>query len=268
MSTFIDKLAKVLAQAEAASTPEEAEAFLAKAQYLSTRWSIDLATARQHTAREQQRAEPVQRTITIGEPRAMGNSRLVGLFLACAQPNDVRADVARNSTTVYAYGFPTDLEVVEALYVHLALQMVHDANAFLSSDAHQVDAAVWNPRTGTFGPPSKKTARLAFYEAFVEQIAGRLWAARHEAEARAERERLEDAQADAGASTVLVLAEKEAEVADFYGRTSTARGSWQAGRRRTGLDGGVAAWEAGARSGAEARLSAARRLPGGRTQIA
>ena len=31
MSTFIDKLAKVLAQAEAASTPEEADAFLAKA---------------------------------------------------------------------------------------------------------------------------------------------------------------------------------------------------------------------------------------------
>ncbi|GHJ58333.1 hypothetical protein NOK12_08520 [Nocardioides sp. OK12] len=268
MSAFIDKLAKVLAQAEAASTPEEAEAFLAKAQYLSTRWSIDLATARQHTERQEQRAEPVQRTITIGEARAMGNSRLVALFLACAQPNDVRADVARNSTTVYAYGFPSDLEVVEALYVHLALQMVHDAGAFLASDAHLVDAAVWNPRTGTFAPPSKKTARLAFYEAFVEQIAARLWAARRDAEARAERERLEAAEADPGASTALVLAEKEAEVADFYGRTSTARGSWQAGRRRTGLDGGVAAWEAGTRSGAAARLSAAKRLPGGRTQIA
>ena len=268
MSTFIDKLAKVLAQAEAASTPEEADAFLAKAQYLSTRWSIDLATARQHTARQEQRAEPVQRTITIGEARAMGNSRLVALFLACALPNDVRAAVARNSTTVYAYGFPSDLEVVEALYVHLALQMVHDAGVFLASDAHLVGGAVWNPRTRSFAPPSKKTARLAFYEAFVEQIGTRLWAARRDAEERAERERLASQEPEPGASTALVLAQKEAEVADYYTRTSTARGSWQAGRRRTGLDGGVAAWEAGARSGAEARLSAAQRLPGGRTQIA
>lgn len=268
MSAFLDKLSKVLAQAEAASTPEEADAFLAKAQYLSTRWSIDLASARQHTARQEQRPEPVQRTITIGEPRAMGNSRLVSLFLACARPNDVRTDIARDSTTVYAYGFAADLEVVEALYVHLALQMLHDASVFLASDAHLVEEAVWNPRTRTFGPPSKKTARLAFYEAFIDQVSTRLWTARQEAEERAERERLEHPEPEQGTSTALVLAEKEKEVAGYYSRTSQARGSWQAGRRRTGLDGGVAAWEAGTRSGAAARLSAARRLPGGRTQIA
>ncbi len=109
----------------------------------------------------------------------MGNSRLVALFLACARPNDVRADVARNSTTVYAYGFPSRPRGRRgALRAPGAADGPRRRRSSWPATPTWSSGAVWNPRTRTFGPPSKKTARLAFYEAFVEQIATRLWAAR------------------------------------------------------------------------------------------
>ena len=46
---MLDTLSKLLNQAENAATPEEAEAFFAKAQELATLHAISLAEARAHT---------------------------------------------------------------------------------------------------------------------------------------------------------------------------------------------------------------------------
>ena len=41
-----------------------------------------------------------------------------------ASANDVKCDVASNSTFVYAYGFAEDIDASHALYASLVMQMV------------------------------------------------------------------------------------------------------------------------------------------------
>lgn len=259
MSSILDKISKVLAKAENTDNEHEADAFLAQAQRMATAHSIDLAVARRHVAKAQRREAPVQKTVDIGAPRAVGNARMVSLFVAIADNNDVTCNVAHNSTFVVAFGFPSDIEVVETLYAHVAFQMVQAANDYLRSGEHK-DEYVWNPRRETFTAPSAKTARLSFYDAFTGRIRTRLRVARAHAETDAA-----GADVGAGTGTALVLADKRAEVADFYRRTSTARGTWRGSRGSTASS--RAARRAGARAGDRARLSATPTLPGGRREV-
>ncbi len=67
---------------------------------------------------------PVQRTITIGNAGARGLRTYVQLFVVIAGANDVRCDIASNSTFVYAYGFAEDIDATHALYASLVVQMV------------------------------------------------------------------------------------------------------------------------------------------------
>ena len=138
-TTMLDRLSKILNQAENASTEAEAEAFFARAQQLATRYSIDLAVARQHTAKQQKRETPETRHVRVGKPRERGNAEKVQLFSAIAGANDVRIDIARDSTIVFPYGFPSDLDVVEALFAHLSVQMVTAAGAYLKRGDYLAD---------------------------------------------------------------------------------------------------------------------------------
>ena len=97
---MLSRIAALLRQAEGTDNAHEAEAFMAAAQRLATMTSIDLAVARAHSAARTGAQTPTQRTITIGEPGSRGLRTYVQLFAAIALANDVRCDVASNSTYV------------------------------------------------------------------------------------------------------------------------------------------------------------------------
>jgi hypothetical protein len=121
---MLARIAALLRQAEGTDNAHEAEAFMAAAQRLATATSIDLAVARSHSEKRTKAQTPVQRTITIGNAGARGLRTYVQLFVVIAAANDVKCDIASNSTFVYAYGFAEDIDASHALYAGLVMQMV------------------------------------------------------------------------------------------------------------------------------------------------
>ena len=127
------------------------------AQRLATATSIDLAVARSHSAKREAAQTPTQRTITIGEAGAGGLRTRAAVLSGIAHANDVRCDVASNSTFVYAYGFTEDIDATHALYASLVVQMVRSCDAYLATGAHR--------------PTPTITARLNFQLAFGARVA-------------------------------------------------------------------------------------------------
>ena len=111
--------------------------FSARAASKATAASIDLAVARSHSANRSAAQAPTQRTITIGSAGTRGLRTYVQLFVVIAAANDVRCDVASNSTFVYAYGFAEDIDASHALYASLVVQMVRASDSYLASGAHR-----------------------------------------------------------------------------------------------------------------------------------
>lgn len=256
---LLERIGALLAKAESTDSPHEAEALTAKAQQLATLHAVDLASARERVRARHRRDTPVQRKITIGTRNEQGRRHRVNLFSVIAGVNDVHIDVARNSTFVLAFGFASDIEVVEALYASLATQMVAAANAAIRRGEHKAEE-YWSHASGTWRTDAR-VFRTAFNVGFVATVGKRLAEAREAA--------LADEQAADGpggdhvggsSAGALVLARKADEVEAFYRRTSRARGTWRGGR-------GPVAWsEAGHRSGRAAgrtaRLTASRSLSG------
>jgi hypothetical protein len=243
---MLARIAALLRQAEGTDNTHEAEAFMAAAQRLATATSIDLAVARAHSATRTAAQVPSQRTITIGEPGARGLRTYVQLFAAIAAANDVRCDVASNSTFVYAYGFAEDIDASHALYASLVVQMVRACDAYLATGEHR--------------PTPTITARLNFQLAFGSRIGQRLSQARDEA-----RREATESRAAAATGTALALRNKEVELRDHYRTQSKARGTWRASSSSAGYS--SAARRAGDRAGRTARLGANPELPGARSRL-
>ena len=135
----LERIGKLLRLAEKAmsSSDEEAASAMAKAQKLATEHAIDLEIARQHVASKEARKIPTIRKVTIG----LRGKRLLAtycqLYLAIAASNDVTCDLAQNSTYVVAYGFESDIDVVDALYMSLVMQMVEASTAYLRSGEYK-----------------------------------------------------------------------------------------------------------------------------------
>jgi hypothetical protein len=153
---MLARIAALLRQAEGTDNTHEAEAFMAAAQRLATATSIDLAVARSHADQRTKAQTPVQRTITIGNAGARGLRTYVQLFVLIANANDVKCDIASNSTFVYAYGFAEDIDASHALYASLVMQMVRASEAYsgwprLASRhcerRHGIESAVPAPRS-------------------------------------------------------------------------------------------------------------------------
>ncbi|MBV9320338.1 MAG: DUF2786 domain-containing protein [Mycobacterium sp.] len=239
---MLARIAALLRQAEGTDNLHEAEAFMAAAQRLATATSIDLAVARAHSAKRTAAQTPVQRTITIGIAGTRGLRTYVQLFVVIAAANDVRCDVATNSTFVYAYGFAEDIDASHALYASLVVQMVRASDSYIASGAHR--------------PTPTITARLNFQLAFGARIGQRLADAREQTR--------QEAQKDRGRApgTAIALRDKDIELRDYYGSASTARGTWQANRASAGYS--SAARRAGDRAGKRARLGNNPELSGAR----
>ena len=229
---MLARIAALLRKAENTDNTHEAEAYMAAAQRLATTTSIDLAVARAHAATRSRAQEPTQRTITIGTAGARGLRTYVQLFVVIAAANDVKCDVASNSTFVYAYGFAEDIDATHALYAGLVGQMVKASNDYLALGEHK--------------PTPTITARLNFQLAFGARVGQRLAEAREEARQEATR-RAEDSP-----GTALALRNKDLELKNHYRQASQARGTWRASSATAGYS--SAARRAGDRAGRRARL--------------
>jgi hypothetical protein len=274
---YLTRLAALLRQAESTDNEHEAEAFMAAAQRLATTTSIELAVARAHTAKKERRSAPTAKRIEIGPPGKRALRTYVQLLLAIAAANDITCDLASNSTYVIAYGFDSDIDVVEALYASLLVQMVRASDAYLRSGAYRAETRriqerdEWGYRRAVSKPVAAITARISFQVAFAARIGERLRAAREQAEqhqlaAAAEQpSNTQPATTTTTAGTDLILKEKALEIADFYKRTSSARGSWK-GWRGTGQY-STLAQRAGRKAADEARTAATRELGGSRQAL-
>lgn len=242
---MLARIAALLRQAEGTDNEHEADAFMSAAQRLATVASIDLAVARSHSSNRSAAQAPMQRTITIGEAGSKGLRTYVQLFVLIASANDVKCDIASNSTFCYAYGFPEDIDASHALYASLVVQMVRASDAYLATGAHR--------------PTPTITARLNFQLAFGTRVGQRLAEAREEARREATKDRARRP------GTAIALRDKEVELRDYYRGTSKARGTWQASRATAGYS--SAARRAGDRAGKRARLHNGSELPGARSAL-
>lgn len=189
---MLEKIAKLLNQAENAGTEAEAAVFMEKAQQLATVHSVDLAKAR-HATVAKERTVPEQRTIPIGERGSRGLRTLVDLYLGIAAANDVTCTIAHNATCVYAVGFKEDLDVSEALYASLVTQQAKSADEFKRGEDWKRETVYVRDRYGygEYKPQSWLTARLNFQDAYASRIRHRLWEAKY-----AEEQRIKDAEAE------------------------------------------------------------------------
>ena len=237
---LVDRIGKLLAQAEGTDNEHEAAAFVERAQQLATEHAVDLELARTRQRERQQRgtAEPlVQEELVVGAKGRRGNRHRVLLYVAVAGVNDVMVNVAHDSTYVLGFGHRTDLEVVERLWSSLAVQMTQAAQRRMDRGEHRAARV------------AGQSWRLSFYDGFVESVGERLQAARERAVAH-----VTEARAGSGTpSAALVLRDKAERVRDFYAGASQARGSWRgaaSGRTRTSW----AARESGRADGQRADL--------------
>jgi hypothetical protein len=242
---MLARIAALLRQAEGTDNTHEADAFMAAAQRLATATSIDLAVARSHATNRTKAQMPEQRTITIGNAGARGLRTYVQLFTVIAMANDVKCDVASNSTFVYAYGFAEDIDASHALYASLVMQMVRASEAYIASGAHR--------------PTPTITARINFQLAFGARIGKRLSEARDDAQREATRLWRRKP------GTAIALRNKDIELKDFYTQTSAARGTWRATSATAGYS--SSARRAGDRAGRKARLGGSAELGGKRSAL-
>jgi hypothetical protein len=169
----------------------------------------------------------------------------VQLFVLIASANDIRCDIASNSTFVYAYGFAEDIDATHALYASLVVQMVRASDSYITSGAHR--------------PTPTITARLNFQLAFGARVGHRLTEAREQTQREAKKDRRRPP------GTAIALRNKEIELRDYYRTASKARGSWQASRASAGYS--SAARRAGDRAGKRARLGSGPELSGARSAL-
>lgn len=194
MADMLERVAKLLNQAENAGTEAEADAFMAAAQKLATVHSIDLARAR-HATMKKHRTVPEQRSVRIGMAKARGLGTLTDLYLGIAAANDLVCTIAHNKTYVYAVGFAEDLDVSEALFASLQVQMAKAADEFRRNGAWQGEKVYVQGTRYSYGeykPQTWLTARLNFQEAYALRIRRRLMDAKLDEELEqmsAERER-------------------------------------------------------------------------------
>lgn len=260
MST-VARVAALLAMAERTENQHEADAFLKKAQQLATAASVDLALARAVTARQEMREQPITKTISVGDVREAANKHLVKLFIGISHANDLKIDIARNSTYVILYGMPSDIEVTEVLFNSLSTQMFATGDAWVRGGEWKNDS-YWGTRVTDSGyrvpvkkPHTAKSARASFYVGFTDRVCARIQSARDEAIRDYMRVHSEHKdESGAVISTAVVLRDKTTEVNGFYKRASNASGSWE-GYKGAGARGTAGkSSEAGRTAGNRARI--------------
>ena len=271
------KIGSLLRLAEKASTPEESDAYQAKAQELSTRYAIDMEIARTLKANSERRPELIKEGFRIGDPGKRGMHPFFDLLSAIAGENNVQLTLLQDATYSWLHGYDNDVETTKALYVSLVSQMVHESDAYIRSGAYKTETTMREVRTynkywDTYEydykevPVHGKTARRSFQQAFTYKVAARLREARQHAESEAAAGHfhgtdtpLEIQAATNSESVALAIREKTKAVSNFL-RAENPRLRTHRARSSSGHSSHAAS--AGREAGARARLSAPRALTG------
>jgi hypothetical protein len=211
--TMIDKITKLLAKAERAGTPEEAEAFAAKATDLMMKHSIDEAMVANRkpgsSTKVAQLKIPVygsywqaHREIAFGVARAFDCKLLQG----------TTPYAGKQKGYALVVGFEDDLKLIEQLYASLLIQCQRGLDAFKRS----------GNLPSHYTPMEKFTARRSFIFGFADEVTRRLVEQRENAKASAQETNTGDT------SVALVLANRKDAVdqyfAEAFPRTGKARG--------------------------------------------
>jgi len=289
MSKILADIAAILNKAENTDNEHEREAYMHAAYVKSQRHGIDLTMARAFTAKNEKREEPTHRRIILSEGygRRVPTSlkHFVSLFSAIAGPNDVRINIAHNSTYVIAFGLPSDIDMTEALYMSLVVQMSQASEAYIKSGEYKKEVVGrWvKVKTGEYydyykgrylneydekwveKPVDGRVARSSFMQAFLGKVGSRLWEARAEAEKAAKEQQaaslsptVENREQEVEQTYALVLKTKAQERDAYYKKTSTARGSYKGYSASAGSS--SAASNAGRKAGENARLGGSRAI--------
>ena len=259
-TTKLELIAKLLKMAERSQNTEESAAFMAKAQALASEHSIDLTIARQHAARDERAPVriPEVRNIRLGKAGTRGLFTLVTLMTGITKANDVKMNIAHDSTYVICYGFSEDLDMCERFLEFLLPQMQRDWLSYKRSDQYVIDQ---NSNKDGWGwsfdrkPVSGLTLRLSFQEGWSNTISRRMRAAA--LDKRMERIAADTPAPNSSSSTELAIRNKELEVASFYKRRSNARGSYRGGASFSSHSG---AYTSGRSAAEKARLGGERAI--------
>lgn len=205
MSDLTDKIAKLLRKAEGkGTTPEEADAFFAKAQALMAEHAISLLTVRAHMAADEK--DPLgplgHDVVNVGSSYYNADALLLQYV---ANANDCQTRFHKHTKPMHSrlYGYEVDRLNVQMLYTSLLLVVSKQALAF-------------GRESGLRGMPLY-VARRSFREAFAQRVNERLKEAR-----RTIIERVDD-------SLLPALQDKHDTVTRYAGGATTGKGrarSW------------------------------------------
>lgn len=188
---LLDKVRKLLAQAERASTEGEAEVFNAKARELIARYGIEEALL---AASGQKKDSIIQRRIEMDQPYATDKSTLLQYIAVALRCTTIRLHSAARSRTRASViiGFGSDVERVELLYTSLLLQATTQVVKVRPSWTGESVAAY----------------RRSWLRGFATAVHHRLVAA----ERKAEQASTAAGDQASGVSTALVLVDRTAQV--------------------------------------------------------
>lgn len=278
----LERLNRLLAQAEGTNNEAERAAFMEKAQQLSTLYSISLATARAAAENKAKNALPTNKRITIGKAGQQGNANFCQLLINIASANNVRCTIAHNSTFVHLWGFKEDIEVSERLYASLSFQMIQESESYLDKgewreemvhrevtksrkvyDRDGEPVLNWNGKQcekwwteWAWVKMPKQTAKFNFQETYALRIGVRLSDIARAAKQKViEQEELQNGTP----GTELVLREKGKEVDTYYSENCGAKGTWQGG---TSSSHSASARSAGRAAADRARLGSQNEIGG------
>ena len=120
-SALLDRVRKLLAKAEAeGATPQEAEAYTAKAAELMARYGIDRARL---GALHPDSDRPASRIIDIDNPWAQVRAHLLAGIAGAMRCQCVLLSTSKPGARIHVFGYASDLERADILYTSLLLQM-------------------------------------------------------------------------------------------------------------------------------------------------
>lgn len=259
---LMDKIGKLLVQAENAATEAEAQVFMDKAYALGQQNAIDLQAARARQADKTKLETPEIKRVMVRSDwgrREMHLAHKCELLIGIARQNNLKVTIAQDNSFVNLFGYPSDIDVAETLYNSLVIQMVDAASKAIKRGAHKEI----RDYTKT-GHMDARTYRGEFYRGFHQRVENRLRAVRQEVKQK--EVEVVSVDTETGEETIettsgaLVLLGRTEEVRAFYEANNDAKGSWK-GSKSSGRRGSWRARSDGEDAGQNAVITPAKGLP-------
>lgn len=249
--SITDKVGKLLTHADGASTEEERNTFISKAESLAVEHNLNLALIRkrQADADKSERDRPTTGTLfnLSALPSVTYRNLAVELGSSIARAHGAECTIRGKSQYLTFYGFSEDIHLTELMLTRLTPLMFEESDAYLKTPEHKLSGV------------ASVSARITFCKAFARTVEMRLKDAVAETTKRVSESFTPTGPAQvtdtvSSESLELVLADKAVEVADYVAyefKRLGVRGSWTGSR--TSRWSGTAS-NAGAEAGRRANL--------------